>query len=79
MKPAVVTRSTLIDGWAKNGDVARAQHVLERMGAAGVEPNVVTWSTLVVSWANKKGDMVRAQDVAERMEAALVPRWTRPW
>ena len=42
VKPNEVTLSTLVHGWAKKGDMARAQEVVERTGAAGVKPDEVT-------------------------------------
>jgi pentatricopeptide repeat protein len=44
---------------------------VERMGAAGVKPNVVTWNTLVDAFV-KKFDMASAQQVVQRMGAAGV-------
>ena len=36
-----MTWTTLVDGWMKKGDMASAQQVVERMGAAGVILDVV--------------------------------------
>ena len=43
--------------------------VVERKGAAGVNLDVVTWTTLVDGFV-KKGDMTSAQQEVERMVAA---------
>ena len=42
--------NALVNGWVKKGDMASAQQAVERMGAAGVQPDAVAWTTLVDGW-----------------------------
>ena len=59
MAADVVSHNTVIDAYAKQGDVAGAERALARMEQKGVAANVVSHSTLVDTHA-KKGDTVGA-------------------
>ena len=63
-----MTFNTLVDGWVKRGDMARAEGVVDAMVRRGVKPNKVTFNTLADGWV-KTGDMDRAQGVVDAMVA----------
>jgi len=66
--PNVRSYSTVIEGWAKAGDAARAEMVFRRMLDQGVDPNVVTYTSLGKVYA-KKGNFKRVEELMVDMLA----------
>ena len=60
--PTVQTWSIFLHGFTRHGRTALAEQVLTYMRGKGIEPNQVTWNTLVSGYA-------RAQDVEGTVEA----------
>jgi pentatricopeptide repeat domain-containing protein 1 len=54
LKPNVVTFNSLIDGYAKKGDIEQARHWLVVMRKEGTKPNVIMFNTLTNRCVMKK-------------------------
>jgi len=50
---SIVTYNALIDACARNQDMARVQPLLEDMHRQGIEPNVITYSTIVKGYCQE--------------------------
>ena len=60
------------EGWCEQGCEDRAIEVMERMRAAGVRPNVVTFTTLIRSYC-KDRNMRAAMSLLETMSRLGLP------
>ncbi|CAM9247650.1 unnamed protein product, partial [Phaeothamnion confervicola] len=67
--PGVEAFTAVLAGYAERGDKARAVALFQRMGEAGVRPNLVTYTALITACVNC-GDV----DDARRLLAALEQR-----
>ena len=63
----VVSWNTMIDAYAKQGDIAGAERALARMEQKGVAADVVSYSTVIDAYA-KEGDIAGAERALARME-----------
>uniref|UniRef100_A0A7S3Y5F3 Pentacotripeptide-repeat region of PRORP domain-containing protein n=1 Tax=Heterosigma akashiwo TaxID=2829 RepID=A0A7S3Y5F3_HETAK len=72
VRPDVVTYSTLLKGYAREGNMAKCQYFYDQMVANRVKPNVQTFSTLMDACANGDGDMAMMEQWFGRMQAAGV-------
>lgn len=67
-KPTVITWSIFLHGFTKHGQMRLAEQVLDHMRNQGVEPNEVTWDTLLGGHALNQ-DVDNVIDTIRRMEA----------
>mmetsp|Transcript_62160 Transcript_62160/g.111956 ORF Transcript_62160/g.111956 Transcript_62160/m.111956 type:complete len:969 (+) Transcript_62160:3-2909(+) len=61
---SVVTFNSLIDACARSGDMHRVQPLLEEMSSQGIEPNIITYSTVLKGYCSAN----RLNDAFELME-----------
>eukprot|EP00747_Dinoflagellata_sp_TGD_P208767 gnl/TRDRNA2_/TRDRNA2_82208_c1_seq1.p1 gnl/TRDRNA2_/TRDRNA2_82208_c1~~gnl/TRDRNA2_/TRDRNA2_82208_c1_seq1.p1 ORF type:complete len:711 (-),score=124.71 gnl/TRDRNA2_/TRDRNA2_82208_c1_seq1:8-1936(-) len=72
-KPDIETYTILISGFAKSGDLRKAQNWLAKMRSAAVMPNTVTYTTIISACA-KRRDVTRAEQLLDEMrEDGLEP------
>ncbi|CAK9046696.1 unnamed protein product, partial [Durusdinium trenchii] len=64
----VVSFNALIDAWVKAEDVQRAKYWLERMLEVGVEPTVISYTTVLNAYA-KQGNIEAAEEIMEQMKS----------
>ncbi|KXL51557.1 hypothetical protein M433DRAFT_150504 [Acidomyces richmondensis BFW] len=67
--PDVYTWSVFLDGFARNGEPKLAEQVLGYMRRKGVEPNVVTWTSLIGGAASNR-DIGSMLDAVRKMDAS---------
>ncbi|KXT03653.1 hypothetical protein AC578_5127 [Pseudocercospora eumusae] len=67
-QPTVYTWSIFVDGFTRHGQMQLAEQVLNYMRTKGIEPNRVTYNTLVKGYA-KEQDAEGMIDALRRMEA----------
>ncbi len=70
--PTVQTWSILVHAFMRHGQHAAAEKVLTLMRQRGLEPNVVTWNSIVGNYAAQQR-LDKTVDVLRRMQAAGVP------
>lgn len=66
-KPTQQSWSIFLHGFTSHGQLKLAEQVLNYMRSKGIEPNKVTWNTLMVGYASAQ-DMEGTLDVLRRME-----------
>lgn len=67
--PDVYTWSVFLDGFARNGEPRLAEQVLGYMRRKGIEPNVVTWTSLIGGAASNR-DVGGMLDAVRKMDAS---------
>ncbi|KAJ3288676.1 hypothetical protein HK104_008032 [Borealophlyctis nickersoniae] len=73
VKPDVHIFTTLVDGYARSGDMSSATGIFHSMEEAGVRPNIVTFGALIHGHC-QAGDLVFATRWLERIaDAGLCP------
>ncbi|KAK7388651.1 hypothetical protein VNO78_23473 [Psophocarpus tetragonolobus] len=65
-EPDVVVYTSLVHGWCRAGDIAKAEQVFSEMKMAGITPNVYTYSIVIDSLC-RSGQITRAHDVFSEM------------
>jgi pentatricopeptide repeat protein len=68
-KPNVVTYTSMIDAYTKDGDVAKAIKTFESMIGAKIDPTVFTYTSMINAYA-KNGDMSKAKEMFDLMISA---------
>lgn len=76
LKPDVYTYTTLIDAYSKIGASKKAEGVLALMEEDGVPANVLTYNSLISSWA-RNGDQ-SAPEEAERILDRMISAGIKP-
>ncbi|KAI9738525.1 MAG: hypothetical protein M1818_005422 [Claussenomyces sp. TS43310] len=66
-EPSVRTWSVLLKSFFDNGQPRAAEKVLSLMHSRGIEPNQITWNSLVVGYARLQ-DVSNTASIVERME-----------
>lgn len=76
-KPTQQSWSIFLHGFTRHGQLKLAEQVLNYMRSKGIEPNEVTWNTLMIGYAGAQ-DMEGTLDVLRRMELDSVTwdEWT---
>ena len=75
--PDIYTWSIFLDGFARKGQMQLAEQVLNYMHSKGMEPNTVTWVTLIGGYAGKQ-DLKGTLESLRRYEASgeVYNAWT---
>lgn len=75
--PTVQTWSIFLHGFSRHGQLKLAEQVANYMRAKGIQPNRITWNTLLAGYAGAQ-DFEGTLDVLRRMEAdgATWDSWT---
>jgi pentatricopeptide repeat protein len=74
--PNIQTWSIFMHGFARHGKMALAEQVLTYMRSKGMEPDVVTWNTLVKGYAAKQDESGLLNSLDRLEEGGFA--WTQP-
>ena len=67
VKADVVTFTSLLDGYMKKGELAKAGEVLDKMERAGVKADVVTFISLLDGYGKKRTMLRKCTEVLDKM------------